>query len=77
MFTRECLPRLDKIAPPTAIHTSVLRVTGISESQLDQTIAPIYIGRANLVTTILAHDGDLQGAVACTVRDCGGGSRVD
>lgn len=60
MFTRECLPRLDKIAPPTAIHTSVLRVTGISESQLDQTIAPIYIGRANLVTTILAHDGDLQ-----------------
>jgi nicotinamide-nucleotide amidase len=60
MFTRECLPRLAKIAPPTAIHTAVLRVTGISESQLDQTIAPIYMGRANLVTTILAHDGDLQ-----------------
>lgn len=60
MFTRECLPRLAKIAPPTAIHTSVLRVTGISESQLDQTIAPIYMGRANLVTTILAHEGDLQ-----------------
>jgi nicotinamide-nucleotide amidase len=60
MFTRECLPRLEKIAPPTAIHTAVLRVTGISESQLDQTIAPIYVGRENLVTTILAHDGDLQ-----------------
>jgi nicotinamide-nucleotide amidase len=60
MFTRECLPRLEKIAPPTAIHTAVLRVTGISESQLDQTIAPIYMGRENLVTTILAHDGDLQ-----------------
>jgi nicotinamide-nucleotide amidase len=60
MFTRECLPRLAKIAPPTAIHTAVLRVTGITESQLDQTIAPIYMGRANLVTTVLAHDGDLQ-----------------
>jgi nicotinamide-nucleotide amidase len=60
MFTRECLPRLAKIAPPTAIHTVVLRVTGMSESQLDQTIAPIYMGRENLVTTVLAHDGDLQ-----------------
>ena len=60
MFTRECLPRLAAFAPPTAIHTVVLRITGLSESQLDQTIAPIYMGRANLVTTVLAHDGDLQ-----------------
>ncbi len=60
MFTRECLPRLTNIAPPTAIHTVVLRVTGISESQLDQTVAPIYLNRENLVTTVLAHDGDLQ-----------------
>ncbi len=60
MFTRECLPRFEKMAPPTAIHTAVLRVTGISESQLDQTIAPIYMGRENLVTTVLAHEGDLQ-----------------
>lgn len=60
MFTRECLPRLETIAPPTAIHTAVLRITGISESQLDQTIAPIYMSRENLVATILAHDGDLQ-----------------
>jgi nicotinamide-nucleotide amidase len=60
MFTGECLPRLKQIAPPTAIHTVVLRITGLSESQLDQTIAPIYVGRENLVTTVLAHDGDLQ-----------------
>jgi nicotinamide-nucleotide amidase len=60
MFTRECMPRLAKIAPPTAIHTAVLRITGISESQLDQMIAPLYLGRENLVTTVLAHDGDLQ-----------------
>ena len=60
MFTRECLPRLLKIAPPTAIHTAVLRITGISESYLDQTVAPIYVGRENLETTVLAHEGDLQ-----------------
>lgn len=60
MFIGQCLPRLRKIAPPTAIHTSVLRVTGISESQLDQTIAPIYVACPNLVTTVLAHEGDLQ-----------------
>ncbi len=60
MFTRECLPRIQNIAPPAAIHTSVLRITGISESQLDQTIAPIYVGRAGLETTVLAHEGDLQ-----------------
>jgi nicotinamide-nucleotide amidase len=60
MFTRECLPRIEKIAPNAAIHTSVLRVTGMSESQLDQTVAPVYVGVPNLETTILAHDGDLQ-----------------
>src|SRR3569833_1432357 len=60
MFTRECLPRLEKIAPKAAIHTTVLRVTGISESQLDQTVAPLYVGVPHLETTVLAHEGDLQ-----------------
>ena len=60
MFAREGLPRIAKIAPPMAIHTLVIRATGLSESQLDQKISPFYLGRENLVTTILAHDGDLQ-----------------
>ncbi|HEU5022011.1 MAG TPA: competence/damage-inducible protein A [Bryobacteraceae bacterium] len=60
MFTRECLPRLERIAPKAAIHTAVLRVTGLSESQLDQTIAPLYVGVPHLETTVLAHEGDLQ-----------------
>jgi nicotinamide-nucleotide amidase len=60
MITRECLPRLERIAPKAAIHTAVLRVTGLSESQLDQTIAPLYVGVPHLQTTVLAHEGDLQ-----------------
>ncbi|HVY94553.1 MAG TPA: competence/damage-inducible protein A [Bryobacteraceae bacterium] len=71
MFTRECLPRLEKIAPKAAIHTTVLRVTGISESQLDQTIAPLYVGVPQLETTVLAHEGDLQVRfrAQCQTRD--------
>ena len=60
MFTRQCLPRLERIVPPLVIRTLVLRITGMSESDLDQTISPIYKRYANPVTTVLAHNGDLQ-----------------
>ncbi|HVW84250.1 MAG TPA: competence/damage-inducible protein A [Bryobacteraceae bacterium] len=60
MFTRHCVPRLARLAPPLAIRTLVLRVAGMSESDLDQTIAPIYKNYDNPVTTVLAHNGDIQ-----------------
>jgi nicotinamide-nucleotide amidase len=60
MFTRQCLPRLKRIMPPLAIRTLVLRISGMSESDLDQTISPIYKRYENPVTTVLAHNGDLQ-----------------
>jgi nicotinamide-nucleotide amidase len=60
MFTRQCLPRLQRIAPPLAIRTLELRISGMSESELDQAIAPIYKRYENPVTTILAHNGDMQ-----------------
>ena len=60
MFTRECLPRLTAMVPPLAIRTRVLRVSGMSESDLDQTISPIYRKYDNPVTTVLAHGGDIQ-----------------
>jgi nicotinamide-nucleotide amidase len=60
MFERQCLPRLARIAPPLAIHTLVLRISGMSESELDQTIAPIYKRYENPATTVLAHNGDMQ-----------------
>ena len=40
MFTRQCLPRLERIVPPLAIRTLELRISGMTESELDQTIAP-------------------------------------
>jgi nicotinamide-nucleotide amidase len=60
MFTRQCLPRLKRIVPPQAIRTLELRISGMSESELDQAIAPIYKRYQNPVTTILAHNGDMQ-----------------
>lgn len=60
MFTRQCQPRLERVAPPLAIRTLELRISGMSESELDQAIAPIYKRYSNPVTTILAHNGDMQ-----------------
>ena len=60
MFTRQCLPRLVRIVPPLVIRTLELRISGMSESELDQAIAPIYKPYDNPVTTVLAHNGDMQ-----------------
>ena len=60
MFTRECLPRLRAMVPPMVIRTQVYRISGMSESDLDQTISPIYKVYENPATTVLAHNGDLQ-----------------
>ncbi|MGA3097269.1 MAG: competence/damage-inducible protein A [Bryobacteraceae bacterium] len=60
MFERQCLPRLLQIVPKLAIRTLFLRVAGMSESDLDQLIAPVYTKYTNPATTILAAAGDIQ-----------------
>ncbi|MCL5742336.1 MAG: competence/damage-inducible protein A [Acidobacteria bacterium] len=60
MFTRQCVPRLQRVMPPAVIRTVTLRVTGISESELDQLIAPVYTRYQNPATTVLAGAGDIQ-----------------
>jgi nicotinamide-nucleotide amidase len=60
MFTRQCLPRLVRLVPPVVIRTLELRISGMTESELDQAIAPIYKPYDNPVTTVLAHNGDMQ-----------------
>ncbi len=60
MFERQCLPRLARVVPPKVIRTVFLRVTGMSESDLDTLIAPVYTRYTNPATTILAANGDLQ-----------------
>ena len=60
MFERQCVPRLTRFVPKQVIRTVFMRVTGMAESDLDQTIAPVYTKYTNPTTTILAANGDLQ-----------------
>ena len=60
MFVHECVPRLMQRIPQQVIRTRFYRVTGMTESDLDQLIAPVYTKYANPATTILASPGDLQ-----------------
>jgi nicotinamide-nucleotide amidase len=60
MFTCECVPRLARRLPVQLIRTRLYRVTGMTESDLDHLIAPVYNKFTNPVTTILASPGDIQ-----------------
>jgi len=56
----ECWPRLEKRMPSVVIRTRFYRVTGMTESDLDALIAPVYRVYTNPATTVLASAGDIQ-----------------
>jgi nicotinamide-nucleotide amidase len=60
LFVKECVPRLARRLPGQLIRARFYRVTGMTESDLDQLIAPVYSKYTNPATTILASPGDLQ-----------------
>ncbi len=60
MFANECLPRLTARLPAQFIRTRFYRVTGMTESDLDHLIAPVYSKYTNPTTTILASPFDIQ-----------------
>jgi nicotinamide-nucleotide amidase len=60
MWERQCMPRLQAKLPPQVIRTRFYRVAGMTESDVDQTIAPIYTRYANPACTILAATGDIH-----------------
>jgi nicotinamide-nucleotide amidase len=60
MFSAECLPRLQRVLPVVAIATWQARVSGMSESELDSLISPVYTQYENPITTVLAKAGDIE-----------------
>jgi nicotinamide-nucleotide amidase len=60
MFEKQCLPRLEKFLPPQVIRTRFFRTVGMTESELDQMISPVYTRYTNLATTILAVSGEIH-----------------
>lgn len=60
VFEQQCLPRLHQRLPDVVIRSRFYRVTGLTESDLDTLIAPVYTKFTNPVTTVLASAGDIQ-----------------
>jgi len=60
VFEQECLPRFKQRLPGVVIRSRFYRVTGLTESDLDTLIAPVYTKYTNPVTTVLASAGDIQ-----------------
>ena len=60
LFADQCIPRLTRLLPAQVIRARFYRVTGMTESDLDALIAPVYTRYANPATTILASPGDIQ-----------------
>ena len=66
LFETECLPRLKLSLPQRFIAKRTLKAAMIPESQADKLLAPIYNTYADVETTILAHNGDIQLSLLCS-----------
>jgi nicotinamide-nucleotide amidase len=60
MFEESCFARLQKMAGGAALVRTLFRTTGLTESALDDRIAPIYTKYTNPDTTILAKPGEVD-----------------
>jgi len=60
LWRYECAPRLREILPPSTIATKVLKTAMLPESAADQRTAPIYQRYANVQTTVLASQGQVE-----------------
>jgi nicotinamide-nucleotide amidase len=60
LWEAEVMPRLQAKLPPQVLRTRFYRVAGMTESDVDLTVAPIYTRYTNPACTILAAAGDIQ-----------------
>jgi nicotinamide-nucleotide amidase len=60
MFEHEVERRLARRSSSLRLVKREIRVTGMPESHLEELIAPIYTGYADVETTILAGQGEIQ-----------------
>lgn len=60
IFESACLPRLARLAGSERLLTRVYKVVGLTESEVDHRIAPIYTAYQNPATTILATPGAIE-----------------
>ena len=65
LFREQCIPRLGQILPVRHIARRTLKATMIGESAADALLAPIYSTYADVETTILAGNCEIQLQLAC------------
>ncbi len=68
LFAEQCIPRLRELLPPRFIAKRVLKATMIPESTADALLAPIYTTYADVDTTILAGNCEIQLQLSCAKR---------
>lgn len=71
VFEEHCLPRLRARAPKQAFASTVLKVVGLPESEVDERLAPIYREYTNPQTTLLASPGQVEIHLRATGSDTG------
>jgi nicotinamide-nucleotide amidase len=69
MFDEQVMPVLRQKAGRRALRTLVLKMASVSESDVEQTVAPIYKAFANPVTTILGGPGQVELHLTATGED--------
>ncbi|HEV2490172.1 MAG TPA: competence/damage-inducible protein A, partial [Candidatus Acidoferrales bacterium] len=60
IFQKEIRARLARVNGKLRLYTRDLRITGLTESDVDQRVAPIYAEYSAAETTILASPGEIQ-----------------
>ena len=65
LFANQCIPRLRALLPVRHIAKRVLKATMIPESTADALLAPIYTKYADVDTTILAGNCEIQLQLFC------------
>ena len=60
MFEAKCAERLARSVPRGRLVTRIYKVAGLSESEVDERIAPLYKQTTNPVTTLLASPGEIE-----------------
>lgn len=60
MFDEEVRPRLARIAPAERLYVRDLRITGLSESDAEQRVSPLYALYPDTETTILSAPSGIQ-----------------
>jgi nicotinamide-nucleotide amidase len=76
MFTERVEPRLARLAGGIRLFRRELRTTGLTESELEERIAPIYTLYGDAQTTILAAPGEIQVHLRAWSRDRSASERM-